>query len=576
MVIISISIKIYDSIGEPVKGIVGHDTAESWHAFRSSVEQCLIVGEYTKKPYLHTVQTLLLLCMSSTDDNSWLFMGMVVRIAMSMGLHRDPEQFPAITPGEGEMRRRLWTQITCVDLLMSIQIGLPSMLREDECDTKLPLNLHDDEIGEDATTLPPERERDELTGVIYIICKATMAHTLWEVIRQVNSVKARPPYEAAMALEADINARYQQVPKFLHLKPVEENTDDPPWLIIQRYNLDILRQLALLTLHRPYAARAGTNPKFERSYHQTVGAAMALLRHQDEIAIQNETTLRHARWYTEVQGVHEFLHAAMVISVHLSCPMGVTLSDEEDRKRKLAALSRSLDISRSVQEKSIEASKACGLIKFMLEKLRREEPSHEERLRRQAEQPQPQHDRPLSAFERRAAGFQAAPNIPGPSFSATSSTKPLADPSEPLKSKQAAGLTLGMTSGGGLTPNPAFAPLFDRPAVSTPGGTLSLSDADDSGLSTTTLGDPSQLMGAPLSVPGWNSLWGPAGFDMPQGSEWDDWENFMRGIDLDTSQLSGFPVMPGIGMYPTSAAQDRLEKKYQEGDGSGGGGAGGL
>ncbi|KAI5819312.1 fungal-specific transcription factor domain-containing protein [Pyronema omphalodes] len=507
MVVMSIAIKIHDASGEPpIKLPSNTDTITTWHAFRSAAEQCLVVGEYTKKLYVHTVQTLILLCLGTTDDNSWLHMGSVIRIAMSMGLHRDPGQFPAISPGEAEIRRRLWTQITCIDLLTSIQIGLPSMVNQDECDTRLPMNLNDDDISEDTVTLPPERGKEQITDVCYMISKASMAHKLCEVIKQVNSVKARPPYEQILKLEKEINSVYEEIPHFLRQKPIENSQLDPAWLIIQRHNLDLLRQMAFLALHRPYAARARSNPRYTHSYHQCVGAAMALLKHQDELYTLGTTYLRHVRWYTDTHSTQEYLGAAMIVCMDLNDPHKNS-ADPEERKRRFQALCRARDIHRNLRDINIDASKAEGVIDLMLTKLMKADST----LSGQASQP---------------------PEL-------SEATSPPSDPTVPLKSEQAAAMTLGMMSGGGLTPNSAFATLYDRPAtVTTPGGSLDLPDATP---------------GVTSPGNGWNSLqWHaqpPVGFE-GQGLEWDDWDEFMKEINLGDAQLGGYPMVNGLGMFP--------------------------
>lgn len=555
MVMMSIAVKILNATdSNPPDSEIGKNPIESWHAFRCAAEQCMIVGEYTKKLYLHTVQTLILLVVSTTPlESSWFFLGSVVRIAMSMGLHRDPRQFPAITQGEGELRRRLWTMITCMDLLTSIQIGLPSMIKEDECDTKMPLNLHDDEVGANVKTLPPEHDKNVLTGVSYMISKASMAHGLCEIVRQVNSVKARPPYDEILKLEADLTARYEQMPEFLLTKSVEDNVNDPAWIIIQRHNLDVLRQIAYLSLHRPYAAKARSNPRYMYSYDRCVSAAMTLLQRQEELHRQIDSTHQQAKWFSISHDGLQFLHAAMIISLDLSSPQDVP-PDAVDRKRKYDALYKARKVASNTMEWNIDASRAHGVITVLLNKLESTEPlAFQERVQKYAE-----HQK-LSAFDRRVASY--ASTLPDFSLSPSSTQS---SPIEPLKSDQAAALTLGMMSGGGLTPNSAFASLFsDRQPVSTPGGTFHLPDAP-----TGTVPPP-----AAFSPPGWNALWnmgsGPGGFDMPQGVEWDEWDEFMKGIDLDTSQMAGFPVMPGIGLYPASAAQDRLDKRDRGGGGSG-------
>lgn len=45
---------------------------------------------------------------ASPPDEIWKATGNLVRYAMMAGLHRDPSEFPGVSPFEGELRRRLW------------------------------------------------------------------------------------------------------------------------------------------------------------------------------------------------------------------------------------------------------------------------------------------------------------------------------------------------------------------------------------------------------------------------------------------------------------------------------------
>ncbi|ERF69012.1 hypothetical protein EPUS_06699 [Endocarpon pusillum Z07020] len=84
-------------------------------------------------------------------------LGIVVRLAMRMGYHRDAKQIPGITAFEGEMRRRAWAVIQQVDLLLSFQMGLPSLVQADTSDAELPRNLLDNEFDELTPHLPASR-----------------------------------------------------------------------------------------------------------------------------------------------------------------------------------------------------------------------------------------------------------------------------------------------------------------------------------------------------------------------------------------------------------------------------------
>ena len=196
MIMLSIGLRILISNNSEPAELRGKSTDL---ALRLGAEQCLVVGGYLKKPhYMHTIQAMVLLnsfagWKHENHDQTWVCMGTTIRIGLSMGLHRDPSCFPDIPPGDAELRRRIWTQLTCMDILSSIQIGLPTMIKREECDTQTPLNLHDDEITSDGP-LPPGRPITEMTGVSYMIAKCSMARIYSDIVLQVNAVSPRPPY----------------------------------------------------------------------------------------------------------------------------------------------------------------------------------------------------------------------------------------------------------------------------------------------------------------------------------------------------------------------------------------------
>lgn len=111
-------------------------------SFRNLVAQCLTLADYTK-PYPYLIETFIFHLhgdfrqTKEADISVWVLVGVVARLAMRMGYHRDSKVFPNITPFQGEMRRRVWTFVRQSDLLFSFQVGLPSMIRTVDSDTEL-------------------------------------------------------------------------------------------------------------------------------------------------------------------------------------------------------------------------------------------------------------------------------------------------------------------------------------------------------------------------------------------------------------------------------------------------------
>lgn len=61
---------------------------------------------------------------------SSLFISLALRVAQTMGLHRDPAQF-GIAPAEAESRRRVWWHIVHMDGVVAMSSGLPPLVSDE-------------------------------------------------------------------------------------------------------------------------------------------------------------------------------------------------------------------------------------------------------------------------------------------------------------------------------------------------------------------------------------------------------------------------------------------------------------
>jgi hypothetical protein len=80
---------------------------------REKMIQCLRMGDYMKGTP-HTIEALLtFLCTEylqsdDTQQGCWQLTGVIIRVALKMGYHRDGSHFPQMSAFETEMRRRTW------------------------------------------------------------------------------------------------------------------------------------------------------------------------------------------------------------------------------------------------------------------------------------------------------------------------------------------------------------------------------------------------------------------------------------------------------------------------------------
>jgi hypothetical protein len=83
---------------------------------------------------------LILLRRNDAARKIWTLTGLVVRIAQTLGVHRDGSHFK-LPPFEIEMRRRLWWQVCILDARSSEDHGCDPTIIEAQFDTKMVCNL---------------------------------------------------------------------------------------------------------------------------------------------------------------------------------------------------------------------------------------------------------------------------------------------------------------------------------------------------------------------------------------------------------------------------------------------------
>ena len=413
--------------------------------YRGLTGQCLLLADFTK-PLNNTIETMVLHMHGEyarnrdTEVGVWVLCGMIVRLAMRMGYHRDPKNYD-ITPFQGELRRRVWAFIRQSDLLFSFQIGLPSMIRSGDSDTELPRNIFDDEIEEDTKILPASRPPSEPTPVSYMCAKASMAFVFGRVVEKLHQLTANA-YDDIMALDQELREARAELPPHLRLRSVEDSMMDPGALVIQRFNLSILYHKGQCVLHRKFLTRARENNRYVHSRRTCVDSSMELLSHQATLHYESRPNhrLHGMKVYISSLTAADFLLAAMIVALDLCYGSeteggGQSSGDMytwglERRGDMIRAIEISNEIWKETKDQSIEAYKASETLTVILDKLSKHQGSV-----RGAQNP----------FPFPGVSAPTAPNgTEGQAYSGPVEEKP----------EHSAAMTLGMLSNGGMTPNP--------------------------------------------------------------------------------------------------------------------------
>ena len=302
---------------------VANETADR---YRSLARASMVLGDWSRcRPY--TLECFIAYSGGeflrnskepSTQVKTWALLGLVMRLSMRMGLHRDPSHYPNITPYNGEMRRRIWHFLHQIDVLLSFELGLPAMMKQIQSDTKLPRNLHDSDFSVDSPSLPAGRPTSELTTVSYPITKSSIC-SIFAVAADLSHALKQPSYEQIMQLDRELQENYSLIPPILRVRQTTQSITDSPSLIMSRFNIELMYQKTRCVLHRRYMTKSQQDQRYMYSRRTCIDAAMETLRHHADIwhATRPDGLLAQIRWYMSTLTTHDFVLAAMIICLEL-------------------------------------------------------------------------------------------------------------------------------------------------------------------------------------------------------------------------------------------------------------------
>jgi hypothetical protein len=214
-------------------------------------------------------------------QDSWNHLGFVVRMAMSMGLHRDPSEFePRMTAFQGEIRRRLWFTVLDMDLYMSLLANMPCLTREGDYSCRPPRNLDDNEIFPDMSELPPSRPLDQVTDNQMQVYAAMTLPTRMRVAHMINRIDTIRDYQEVLDVGGKLDRFLEDInyifPRHATLSDAQKSR-----LWRNRVILDMHVRRPLLALYRPFAMAAPEAPtQISRAY---LRSCMVILKYLDEL-----------------------------------------------------------------------------------------------------------------------------------------------------------------------------------------------------------------------------------------------------------------------------------------------------
>jgi hypothetical protein len=219
-------------------------------------------------------------------------MGLTIRNAEKLGIHRDGALL-GLDPVETEGRRRLWWHLQHLDLALGVRCGTTPLTLMAAWDTRIPLNIEDDDLQPGMTEPPPERKT--LTSLSYCLW------TYWIVSLQREFFAEN---KGKLGISWAANKSLSHARKNTLLSIMEEGLNQkflqycdpikPLDIMVHLTSRALICTMRMFTLH-PMSFSGGADMSEEERHSQLVEAAVKSLEYN--IALNSRAEIQRFHWF---------------------------------------------------------------------------------------------------------------------------------------------------------------------------------------------------------------------------------------------------------------------------------------
>ncbi|GFF91295.1 brefeldin A resistance protein [Aspergillus udagawae] len=264
-------------------------------------------------------------------DTIWISSGLLIRSAMTMGLHRNPSRFQKLSRFWAELRRRLWATILELDLQSSMDGGMPPTIDLEEYDCDPPSNYDDADLIENMSEDPPPKSPGILTRSSFQVLLSRTLPVRVHIAKLVNRLRFTISYDEALSLSEEL---MQSLNDALNLFPSDRSLSHIPGVenpaFTKSYFIFLIRR-HLLALHRPFCLSIMQTPKFSYSRKICLDSALDMLSLLEApLDVAEAGPHPHLGHLTGGMFREELFHAATMVCVEL-----VLQADECSRSKSM-------------------------------------------------------------------------------------------------------------------------------------------------------------------------------------------------------------------------------------------------
>jgi hypothetical protein len=183
-----------------------------------------------------------------------------------------------MSPLHSELRRRIWYTLLELDSQSLLDSGTQPTISFDDFDTEFPSNIDDSELSESTTSAPQSKPLTFFTQSTLQILLSKSLRVRFEIMRFMNHFRSTLSYDDVLRLSTDIKNALSEIAHFrqMHKNPQPGQTTEPT-----TFHYLVLEQLLhriLLLLHRPFAVKAYSDPRYYFSRKVAIESAITLTK----------------------------------------------------------------------------------------------------------------------------------------------------------------------------------------------------------------------------------------------------------------------------------------------------------
>lgn len=272
----------------------------------------------------------------------WQKSGNLVRNAMVMGLHHDPEDCSGFSLFEKEQRRKLWRSIVEVEIQFSLATGMPAAIRSSDFNARDLLNVDDVDLSEDMTEYPPGKPQHQWTdSTPQMVLGVSLKERLDAINILGGSIDLEKDADALLIRARDLERYLQLLPSSIRSTTTSgRNGEKSPGRLFTQIMLDVFIRRPALAIYRTIAL-SPLSSRYPEARRAAVQSSIAMLSHLDALdptvadlnIIKDRDLLNHFH----VLCKNDIIQAAIMLCVEI---------------RRFSLVSRDPDSEEGIQEET--------------------------------------------------------------------------------------------------------------------------------------------------------------------------------------------------------------------------------